>query len=65
MLREDASGHRELCGLLKVMHRYIQLTRATYVTSERIGLAKVQSVFTFAILAYNLVRIPKLLGTTA
>jgi transposase len=27
------------------------------------GLAKVQAVFTFAILAYNLVRIPKLLGT--
>jgi hypothetical protein len=26
------------------------------------GLAKVQAVFTFAILAYNPVRIPKLLG---
>jgi transposase len=28
------------------------------------GLAKVQTIFTFAILAYNLVRIPKLLGAT-
>jgi IS5 family transposase len=28
------------------------------------GLAKVQAVFTFAILAYNLVRIPKLLEAT-
>jgi hypothetical protein len=27
------------------------------------GLVKVQAVFTFAILAYNLVRIPKLVGT--
>jgi len=26
------------------------------------GLAKIQAVFTFAILAYNLVRIPKLLA---
>ena len=29
------------------------------------GLAKVQTVFTFAILAYNLVRIPKLLAAAA
>ena len=29
------------------------------------GLAKVQAVFTFAILAYNLVRIPKLLATAS
>ena len=29
------------------------------------GLAKVRAVFTFAILAYNLVRIPKLLGPFA
>ena len=28
------------------------------------GLAKVRAVFTFAILAYNLVRIPKLLAAT-
>ena len=28
------------------------------------GLAKVQAVFTFAIVAYNLVRIPKLLEAT-
>ena len=29
------------------------------------GLAKVRAVFTFAIAAYNLIRIPKLMGPTA
>ena len=29
------------------------------------GLAKVQAIFSFAVLAYNLIRIPKLLATTA
>jgi hypothetical protein len=33
-------------------------------TTGGIALAKVQAVFTFAILAYNLVRIPKLLEAT-